>query len=113
MNTPSSSMSECVNDCFNCHRICTETVAHVLHGGGHHSEGKHLVALLDCAQMCALSADFMARRSPHHEHIRGECAEICRACAMLCEEHADADGQMKRCAEACRRCAAGCESMAA
>lgn len=112
MDTPSSSMSECITKCLDCHRICTETVAHLLHGDGHHSETKHLVALLDCAQMCALSADFMARRSPHHEHICPECAEICKACATLCEEHADADGQMKRCAEACRRCAASCESMA-
>ena len=59
------------------------TFAHVLHGGHVHSEAKHLVALLDCAQICLTHADFMARRSPHHAHLAGECAEICSACAAV------------------------------
>jgi hypothetical protein len=53
----------------------------------------------------------MTRRSPHHMHLAKECAEICSACAALCEEHADPDGEMARCAEACRKCAASCSSM--
>lgn len=104
-------MQQCITNCLECHRICTETVAHVLHGSGQHSEPQHLTALLDCAQICALSADFMSRRSPHHEHVCAECAEICNACAALCEGHPDPDGQMKRCAEACRRCAQSCQQM--
>ena len=104
-------MSQCVTNCLECHRICTETVAHVLHGNGHHSEAQHLTALLDCAQICALSADFMTRGSPHHSHVCAECAEICNACAALCEAHPDPDGQMKRCAEACRRCSQSCGQM--
>lgn len=104
-------MQECIANCMECHRICTETMAHVIHGGHVHSEAKHLVALLDCAQMCALHADFMARRSPHHAHLSKECAEICNACASLCEEHPDADGKMKECAQACRRSAETCAAM--
>ena len=111
MDKMSNLMRQCLENCQDCHRICTETVAHVLHGGGHHAESKHLVALLDCAQMCGLSVDFMARQSPHHTHICRECAEICSDCATLCETHSDADGQMKRCADACRRCANTCEEM--
>lgn len=105
------SMQQCITECLECHRICAETVAHVLHGGGAHSETEHLVALLDCAQICATSADFMARRSPHHDHLCAECAEICDSCAALCESHKDPDGQMKRCAEACRRCSQSCRQM--
>jgi len=111
MDQTSASMQECIANCTECHRICTETVARLLHGGGHHSEAKHLTALLDCAQMCALCADFMTRRSPHHGHVCPECAEICHACATLCEAHTDSDGQMRRCAEACRRCATSCAAM--
>lgn len=111
MNQSNASMQECITHCLDCHRLCTETAAHVLHGHGHHSESKHLVALLDCAQICAASADFMARRSPHHARLCADCAEICNACAALCEAHPDPDGQMKRCAEACRRCARSCEQM--
>jgi hypothetical protein len=81
-------MKECLANCLECHRICTETVTHVLHGGHVHSEAKHLVALLDCAQ-------------------------ICNACAALCEEHPDPDGEMKLCARICRTCAESCSRMKA
>lgn len=104
-------LQQCITDCLDCHRICTEAVPHVLHGIGEHSEAEHLIAMLDCAQICALSADFMSRGSPHHAHVCGECAEICTACAALCDAHADPDSTMKRCAEACRRCAASCAAM--
>jgi hypothetical protein len=107
----SSEMMECLRNCLECHRICTETAAHVLHGEHLHSEAKHLVALLDCAQICAVHADFMSRRSPHHAHLAGECVEICNACAALCEQHPDPDGEMQICAQACRKCAESCSRM--
>ncbi len=34
-------MQQCIANCTECHRTCTETVAHLLHSGGHHSESKH------------------------------------------------------------------------
>jgi hypothetical protein len=109
--TLSPEMQQCLDNCMACHRLCTETAAHVLHGGHVHSEAKHLVALLDCAQICLTHADFMVRRSPHHAHLAGECAEICSACAALCEEHEDPDGEMAACAKACRACAESCSKM--
>ncbi|SNT08805.1 hypothetical protein SAMN06265795_11388 [Noviherbaspirillum humi] len=111
MDAMTNDMQKCISNCMDCHRVCTETAAHVLHGGHPHSEAKHLVALLDCAQMCGLHADFMARRSPHAAHLAKECAEICRACAALCEGHPDPDGKMKQCAQVCRQCADSCERM--
>jgi len=109
--TLSPEMQQCLDNCMACHRLCTETAAHVLHGGHVHSEAKHLVALLDCAQICLTHADFMGRRAPHHAHLAGECAEICSACAALCEEHEDPDGEMAKCAQACRACAETCSKM--
>ena len=104
-------MQQCIRNCLECHRVCTVTIAHVLHGGHSDDEAPHLVALLDCAQMCLLHADFMARNSPHQSHVAKECAEICTACAVLCEAHPDPDGQMKACAQTCRECAESCATM--
>ncbi|MBC3911318.1 four-helix bundle copper-binding protein [Undibacterium umbellatum] len=104
-------MEQCLANCLACHRICTAAAAHVMHGDSHHSEVLHLVSLLDCAQICLVHADFMARRSPHHSHLARECAEICLSCASFCEAHSDADGMMTECAKACRTCADSCTGM--
>ena len=104
-------MDQCIDNCTECHRVCLETAVYCLTKGGKHAEARHVRLLLDCAQICAVSADFMARRSPYHTHVCAECAEICNACAAFCEAHPDPDGQMKRCAEACRACARSCEQM--
>ena len=67
--------------------------------------------LLDCAQICATSADFMLRMSDHHPQVCGVCADICDACARECESMADGAEFMRRCADACRRCAESCRRM--
>lgn len=62
---------------------------------------------LDCAQICTVSASFVARGSLHAGHLLKECAEICLQCAEECEKHAHME-HCKRCAEACRKCAEAC-----
>ncbi len=66
---------------------------------------------LDCADICTLTATWLARGSQHAMHIMKECAEICRACADECEKHSDME-HCKECADACRRCAEECSAMA-
>lgn len=101
----------CVQNCTECHRICLETAAYCLQKGGKHAEPNHVRLLLDCAQICQTSADFMIRGSDLHTWTCAVCAEICEVCAKDCESMGD-DQQMKRCAEVCRRCADSCREMA-
>jgi hypothetical protein len=56
MDKTNQLMEQCIANCTECHRICTETVAHILHGGGHHSESKHLIARCSTAPRCARCA---------------------------------------------------------
>ena len=107
----SAYMQTCIDNCADCHRVCLETVAHCLRKGGRHADAEHLTLLLDCAQICTTSADFMMRGSERHSLTCGVCAKICTACAEACEAMGD-DAQMKACAEACRRCAESCREMA-
>jgi hypothetical protein len=109
----SQHMRGCIEHCSNCHNICLETAMHCLQMGGKHAEAGHIRALLDCAQICATSADFMLRGSEMHARICGVCAEACERCAEACERIADGDELMLRCAELCRRCAESCRQMAA
>jgi hypothetical protein len=80
--------------------------------GGKHAEANHVRLLLDCAQICATSADFMLRASLDHTRTCAVCAEICRRCAEECERIAGQDEMIRRCAEICRKCAKTCEQMA-
>jgi hypothetical protein len=105
-------MNTCIANCTACHRICVETLAYCLGKGGRHAEAVHARLLLDCAELCQTSANFMIRGSDLHKSTCRACAEVCARCAASCEAFAG-DAQMTRCAEVCRRCAESCQQMAA
>ena len=112
MGQMSGEMQQCIQNCTDCHRICVETTMHCLHMGGKHAEAKHIRLMMDCAQICQTSADFMLRMSNFHQRTCGICAEVCDQCADDCERVDRNDAQMKACADMCRRCADSCRRMA-
>jgi hypothetical protein len=79
--------------------------------GGEHTEMSHLKRMLDCAQICQTSADFMLRMSDFHSQVYGVCADVCERCAADCDRFTD-DQMMKQCADACQACAQACHDMA-
>lgn len=107
----SAEMEECINNCIECHRVCVETLAHCLRMGGAHVEANHVTLLLDCAEICQTSANFMLRGSALHAITCRACAEVCEQCAEECARFHD-DQTMQQCAEMCRRCADSCRRMA-
>ena len=108
----SSEMQQCIQNCEECHHVCLETMMQCLQMGGKHADAQHLRLLLDCAEICQTSANFMIRGSDLHSRTCAVCAEICERCAEDCEQFGD-DALMKACAETCRRCAESCRQMAA
>jgi hypothetical protein len=104
-------MQQCIQNCLSCHSICLSTVTHCLQQGGHHAGSGHIRLLLDCAEICQTSANFMLRGSDLHPRTCGVCAEVCTRCAEDCARFGD-DAQMQACAAACRRCADSCRYMA-
>jgi hypothetical protein len=105
----SAEMRECIDACQSCHDVCLETIQQCLQMGGKHAAADHIRTLMDCAQICETSADFMVRGSDLHAHTCAACAAVCEACAVSCERLGGAE--MKRCAEECRRCADSCRAM--
>jgi hypothetical protein len=108
----SPEMQQCIERCNACHDLCVTTAQHCLQMGGKHSAPRHISLLLDCAQICHTSADFMLRNSPLHARVCGVCAEVCERCAQDCQRIDPNDTQMQACAEVCRRCAESCYRMA-
>ena len=90
-----------------------ETVVHCLTNGGKHAEPSHLKLLMECANICNISANFLILGSEHHAQTCGVCADICEHCAEACERLAvsEDDAPMKACAEICHKCAESCQQM--
>ena len=106
------SMQECIESCLNCHAVCTMTAQHCLVTGGEHADVNIVGVLLDCAEICQTSANFMVRGSPFHTTTCGACAEVCRACAEACRAFGG-DEHMEHCADVCEACAQSCGAMSA
>jgi hypothetical protein len=104
-------MKKCAQLCQECHALCTETIRHCLKLGGRHAAPEHIGLLLDCAQLCETTAQYLLRGSSLHERICALCADVCQECAENCVQIAGDDHKMKQCAELCRRCAGSCERM--
>jgi len=104
-------MEQCIDDCLDCHSICLETsMSYCLEMGGKHAEPKHMRLMLDCSEICQVSANFMLRNSNFSTRTCNLCAEICIKCAESCEQF-KGDEKMAACAKVCRRCAESCQQM--
>lgn len=100
----------CIDACKTCHDTCLETaMTHCLELGGAHVEAEHMRLMVNCAEICQTSANFMLSRSAMHAIVCGACAAVCDACAQSCEKV----GDMQQCVDACRRCAQSCREMSA
>ena len=110
----SKDLQGCIALCRECHDACLHLVPHCLGKGGPHAAPGHVTLLLDCAQICDTSADFMVRGSDLHGATCGACAEVCERCADDCQRlgNDDNDEMMIHCAKICRRCAESCHHMA-
>ena len=90
---------KCITACETCMTMCLQE-----------DDVKMMVGCIqldrDCADICTLTARFVARNSAHARHVMKECIEICRKCAEECGKH-DHD-HCQHCAEICRECADAC-----
>lgn len=102
-------MRACIDACSHCHETCLHTaMAHCLAAGGKNVEAGHFRLMINCAEICQTSANFLLSGSAFHLKVCAVCAEICDACAKSCEQV----GGMQDCVKACRECAESCRKMA-
>lgn len=94
---------ELVNQCAG---ACNESFAGCLQAGGEHATADHLQYILDCAEACRLSAEFMQRHSPNYMDAVSLCASVARSCA-----HNMRSLQDNELAELCERTATACEGL--
>ncbi len=99
-----------IDACLECQKTCLGmAMTHCLEAGGEHVRPQHFRLMIDCAAICATTADFMLHKSQFHRELCRLCATICTACAEECARL----GDMEECISACRACAAACGAVAA
>lgn len=103
-----SPMQDAIKACLDCHNMCLRmATGYCLERGGRHVEQEHFRLMLNCAELCQTSANFMLSDSPLHSRVCLICAETCEACAKSCEQV----GDMRECVEECQSCAKSCRTM--
>lgn len=90
-----------------CARVCNETLSYCLQQSGDHVKAEHLKAMIDCIDVCTVTARLHERESPLHQKAMELCAQACKTCEESCEEFKD-DETMQLCADTCRQCYEHC-----
>ena len=65
---------------------------------------------IDCAEICALTSNYLSRNSEFAYPMAVQCAVVCDACAEECEKHPDMPHCVE-CARVCRKCAVECRKL--
>ena len=108
MNQLSQEARQGIEALQHCHATChAMAMIHCLEMGGEHARPQHLRLMLDCAGLCAFTADALGRKSQFHTRFAALCAEVCETCAEDCA----ALGGMEECVKACRDCARLCREL--
>ena len=105
-------MMSCAKACSDCQRECDMCTHHC---AGMLAEGKKehkatLATCQDCASLCSVASQIVARMGPFSVAACAACADACSKCAKECEKQPE-DKHMKMCAEECRKCEKACAEM--
>ena len=95
---------ECVNACEHCalESYSEQPLETNIH---------RLLLNRDCADLCTLTARFVARGSAYSQYLLAQCADVCRAYSKVCEESwAGMKHCQNCCVDACRRCEQACRA---
>ncbi len=108
--TMTNKMQRCIDACMKCAQACNECFKACLNEADVGARARCISTLVDCAELCQMSAAYMTRDSQFAQAICGMCADVCERCAQECAMFKDSHCQ--ECAQICRDCAAECRKMA-
>ena len=105
----SEKFKSCIDACYECATLCDRCAAACLQE--HHIKTMARCIELDsyCAEICRLTAHFLAKGEMYSKEVCGLCEQICSDCAAECGQHTVL--HCEHCAEACKRCSEECRRM--
>ncbi len=93
-----------INDCVNACDVCYGACLHE-ENAGHMADC--IIIDRECADICRLTAQFVATDSRFADKLLQLCREVCLACETICRSHPH--DHCQRCADACHQCHIACE----
>lgn len=97
----------CITSCEKCQAACLRAITQGLETGGEYSRLEHIRLLLDCAESCQVSANFLLRGSPSAGYF---CSVGARLCDRYVRDYKRLSG-LEACVAACEKAAALCRQM--
>lgn len=94
----------------NCEEMCEHMQHYVSNLPDAAVRAMQMQLLHDCADICGLTAKFLARNSMFARQITALCACICEVCGNECARFPDSMSQ--QCAQMCLHCASACRAFA-
>ena len=103
-------VQHCIDACNACANACDQCADACMHEANVYAMIDSISLDIDCAEICRLTAGYVARGSK-------SAALICEACAAICERCQNETAKYpmaysKACAEACRVCLEACRAFA-
>lgn len=93
-----------------CEAVCEHMTTFLKCRHDVHYRVRQLLFLRDCADICGLTAKFIARNSCFAKQAAALCAYICEVCGAECARFPDPESQS--CAQVCMHCARECRVFA-
>jgi triphosphoribosyl-dephospho-CoA synthetase len=110
LRTDVLSLQPCINACIICAKACNKCFKECLEKDNINELKEALSILVDCAEICYVTAVYMSKDDTFSEELSSSCAELCEKCASICERYEylscqDTVAACKQCAEACKELA--------
>lgn len=99
----------CIDACIKCAQACNKCFKACLEKDNINDMKEALALLVDCAEICYVTASYLSKDDIFSEDICKACAELCEKCAETCQAYEDLHCQAS--VKVCRHCAAVCRSM--
>lgn len=103
---------DCIAVCLGTASFCNHTALWCADVDSHRMEMKKCIELtLECAALCAATAQLISMGSERAKELCRLCADVCEHCASQCNKFNNET--LMACAELCRKCSCACRTVSA
>lgn len=107
-----ASIGSCIDASYMCRETCATCADALLTSANAQELTRCIQLALDCAEICLATGDGLSKLAGLEPRLARvqilACAAACRACADMCEAHANDNDHCMTAAQACRACERAC-----